>query len=139
MVTEDFYNIDPKPEDENYQLLVEKFEITITSKNVIGAINGLTTLNQLIWCDGTSCEIPNSPWSISDEPKFSYRGILVDTSRNFISFSMLKEIVETMSLAKLNAIHLHLSDTASFSLEIDEIPETNQASYTNKTYSRKNI
>ena len=52
---------------------------------------------------------------------------------------MLKEIVETMSLAKLNAIHLHLSDTASFSLEIDEIPETNQASYTNKTYSRKNI
>ena len=52
---------------------------------------------------------------------------------------MLQEVVETMSMAKLNALHLHLSDTASFSLEIDEIPETKQASYTNKTYSRKDI
>ena len=63
----------------------------------------------------------------------------MDTSRNFISVENLKEIVETMSVTKLNILHLHLSDTASFPLEIDEIPETKSASYTNKTYSRKDV
>ena len=63
----------------------------------------------------------------------------MDTSRNFISVENLKEIVETMSVTKLNVLHLHLSDTASFPLEIDEIPETISASYTNKTYSRKDV
>lgn len=48
VITDNFYQIDPIPTDENYTLLVEQFEITITSKNAIGAINALTTLNQLI-------------------------------------------------------------------------------------------
>ena len=57
-----------------------------------------------------------------------------------MSFETLKEVIDTMSLSKLNVLHLHISDTASFPLEIDEIPElATHASYTNKTYSRKQI
>jgi hexosaminidase len=48
---------------------------------------------------------------------------MVDTSRNFISILKLKEIVELMSSVKLNVLHLHISDTASFPAVVDHIPE----------------
>ena len=65
---------------------------------------------------------------------------MLDTSRNFIPMTRMYQVVDTMSQSKLNVLHLHISDTASWPLEIDEYPEfTRDASYRNETYSRTEI
>jgi hexosaminidase len=48
---------------------------------------------------------------------------MIDVARNFIPLSIIYDAVDTMSSAKLNVLHLHLSDTQSFPLEIEEMPE----------------
>jgi len=89
----------------------------------------MSTLIQLLECkspdgaDKIACYIPNGPIQISDKPKFTYRGIMVDTARNFISMERLQEIVQTMAAVKLNVLHLHLVDTASWPVEIEAMPE----------------
>lgn len=85
--------------------------VSVTSKTVLGAINAITTLNQLIECDGGSCQIPNGPFNITDQPVFAYRGILIDVARNYIPIETIYQAVGAMSSAKLNILHLHLSDT----------------------------
>ena len=131
--------MDTTSEDESYNLLVND-QITVTSKTILGAINAITTLNQLLECDGSSCSIPNGPFNITDSPKYTYRGILIDVARNFIPLSILYEAVDTMSTTKLNMLHIHLSDTQSFPLEIEAMPELAEAAaYKNKTFSREEI
>ena len=78
------YPLDPTIEDEQYSLVVSSSGITISSKSVIGSINAITTLMQLVECDSDKCKIPNTPITISDQPKYSYRGILLDVSRNYM-------------------------------------------------------
>ena len=51
-----------------------------------------------------------APISPSDGPRFKYRGLMVDCARHFIPITMLRRIVDTMAYAKLNVLHLHLSD-----------------------------
>ena len=54
--------------------------------------------------------------SIKDAPKYSHRGILIDTSRNFISVPIMKRVIDAMSYNKLNVLHWHITDTHSFPL-----------------------
>ena len=107
--------------DEAYELRVfspeadHKFGcIEIHAKTIFGAIAGFTTLGQLT----ANHEIPNAPWTIEDEPRYAHRGLMVDTARHFLPFKMLLEIVDDISAAKMNALHLHLTDATSFPIEL---------------------
>ncbi len=51
---------------------------------------------------------------ITDKPVFTYRGIMMDTARNFISLPRLKRLIDGMSYSKLNMFHWHITDTHSF-------------------------
>jgi len=118
--------------DESYDLKVstvnDVVEITIHGQTKFGARHGLETLSQLITLDyfTGSLVIPNTV-SIVDKPTFPYRGVMVDVSRNFISIDKLKETVRAMGYNKMNVLHLHLSDTASFPLEL--VTQPNMTSY----------
>ncbi|XP_055867810.1 uncharacterized protein LOC106055747 isoform X2 [Biomphalaria glabrata] len=61
--------------------------------------------------------------NIIDSPRFSYRGLLLDLARNFQSKEKILEMIELMSLYKLNKLHLHLSDDEGWRLEIKSLPE----------------
>lgn len=63
------------------------------------------------------------PIEIVDEPLFSYRGILVDSSRHFIPMNLLHETVDAMMYNKFNAFHWHVVDEDSFPLELESHPE----------------
>eukprot|EP01059_Diplonema_ambulator_P022935 TRINITY_DN382_c0_g1_i1.p1 TRINITY_DN382_c0_g1~~TRINITY_DN382_c0_g1_i1.p1 ORF type:complete len:605 (+),score=248.79 TRINITY_DN382_c0_g1_i1:72-1886(+) len=93
--------------------------ITITADTIFGARNGLTTLSQLITYSRVKdvYRMPQAP-SITDAPKYPYRGLMIDVSRNFIQLDTLRMTIRAMGMSKLNTLHLHLSDTASFPVEI---------------------
>ncbi|RUS75545.1 hypothetical protein EGW08_016695, partial [Elysia chlorotica] len=64
--------------------------------------------------------------SITDAPRFEYRGFMLDMSRNFHTEQELRTLIEAMALYKLNKLHLHLSDDEGWRLEIRPLPELTQ-------------
>ena len=60
---------------------------------------------------------------IEDEPKYDYRGIMIDVSRHFRSIPFLKKQIDQMAYYKLNRLHLHLTDAAGWRVEIKSYPK----------------
>ncbi|XP_019452564.1 PREDICTED: beta-hexosaminidase 1-like [Lupinus angustifolius] len=125
--------------DESYSLFVSKAqvhsaagEVKIEAKTVFGALRGLETFSQLCSFDYTTktVQIYKAPWSIRDKPRFAYRGLLLDTSRHYLPIDVIKQIIESMSYAKLNVLHWHIIDKQSFPLEVPSYPNLWKGSYT---------
>ncbi|XP_050210712.1 beta-hexosaminidase 1 [Mercurialis annua] len=124
--------------DESYSLFVDKKdgqsiigEATIEANTIYGALRGLETFSQLCTFDyGTkSVQIHKAPWYIQDKPRFAYRGLLLDTSRHYLPIDVIKQIIESMTYAKLNVLHWHIIDEQSFPLEVPTYPKLWQGSY----------
>ena len=61
---------------------------------------------------------------ITDAPRFQYRGLMMDLSRNFHSnVTEIRRVLEAMAMYKLNRLHLHLGDDEGWRLEIPGLPE----------------
>ncbi|KAJ8925414.1 hypothetical protein NQ315_009246 [Exocentrus adspersus] len=89
--------------------------IQITAASFFGARHGLETLSQLIVFNDITDELQVPDYiSITDKPKYPYRGILLDTSRNFIRVDKIKNVIKGMAASKMNALHWHITDSQSF-------------------------
>ena len=80
-------------------------------------MHGLETLTQLLDVragHGAPRTIPSAPVSISDRPRFPFRGLMIDSGRHFLSVDAVKRAVNAAAMAKLNVIHWHLVDAQSF-------------------------
>ncbi|ODM91115.1 Chitooligosaccharidolytic beta-N-acetylglucosaminidase [Orchesella cincta] len=115
--------------NEGYLLSIQKQDdmhtvlVTITANTFFGARHGLETLSQLIAYndDVNSLQIVDQAL-IRDKPVFKYRGVILDTSRNFISVSVLKKLIDGMSYNKLNMFHWHITDSHSFPFYSKSVP-----------------
>ncbi|KAG0144727.1 hypothetical protein CROQUDRAFT_134216 [Cronartium quercuum f. sp. fusiforme G11] len=73
------------------------------------------------------------PITIKDSPSFPYRGILLDTSRNYYPIPDLLRTIEVMSWSKLSTFHWHIVDAQSWPLEIPHLPDlSKKGAYSNK-------
>lgn len=133
--------------DESYIIRVsaesnERINATIRADNFFGLRNGLETLSQLIVFDDIKQHLLIArDASIDDKPVYPYRGILLDTARNFIEVEVIKDTLEAMALVKLNAFHWHITDSQSFPLESSRQPELSKygAYSPSKVYNAKMI
>lgn len=105
---------------ESYDLQVDNSNeiITITGQDPAGVFNGIQTLLSLTNDKG---EVPQL--SVKDWPRFSYRGLMVDVSRNFKTKHQILKILDAMAMYKLNKFHFHLSDSEGWRLEIPGLEE----------------
>jgi len=114
--------------DESYNLAIKSSDteifVTITAPTFFGARHGLETLSQMTAYSDTynSLQIISAA-KISDKPAYPYRGLLLDTSRNFFSVKSIKRLIKAMSYNKMNTLHWHITDTHSFPIEIKSVPE----------------
>jgi hexosaminidase len=60
---------------------------------------------------------------IADSPRFPYRGLMVDPARRFLPVSLLQAVVDSMSYAKLNVLHLHMTDDQSWPWDVQAFPD----------------
>ncbi|KAE8145743.1 glycoside hydrolase superfamily [Aspergillus avenaceus] len=128
--------------DESYSLDVgdDADCITIKAKTVWGAIHAFTTLQQLIINDGHGGLILEQPVSIKDSPLYPYRGIMLDTGRNFISLPKIFEQLNGMSLSKLNVLHWHIDDSQSWPIWVESYPDMVKDAYSpREIYSRNDV
>ncbi|CAH4037655.1 unnamed protein product [Pieris brassicae] len=106
--------------DESYSIRVgavssDKINATITGKTFFGIRHGLETLSQLILFDDIRNHLVMvRDVVITDKPVYPYRGVLLDTARNYFTIDSIKRTLDAMSLVKLNTFHWHITDSQSF-------------------------
>ena len=118
--------------DEFYNLTVPlDGSALLTACTLYGAIHGLETFSQLVAFnfDRGVYEVSSAPWDIRDFPRFPHRGIMLDVARHFHPLPSIRRLVDAMSYAKLNVLHLHLTDTQCFPYHSPSFPLLSAGAY----------
>ncbi len=129
--------------DEGYQLEINRNYISVSGKSEQGIFYGIQTLLQLIPYEfdvepdenslttqiSTNTNIPKGirsliikGCSITDYPRFSYRGMHLDVCRHIFSVEQIKKFIDIMAFYKMNTFHWHLTDDQGWRLEIKKYP-----------------
>lgn len=113
---------------EGYRIDIETQGNVVTAEvrgdTFFGARHGLETLSQLIAYDEQRDTVQIiSAGAVIDRPLFAYRGLMLDTSRNFVSIKAMKKLVDGMAYNKLNTLHWHITDSHSFPFYSQRVPQ----------------
>ncbi|KAK7071900.1 beta-N-acetylhexosaminidase activity protein [Halocaridina rubra] len=114
--------------DESYNLVIQtlddKTTVTILAPTYAGARHALETLSQLITYDedkNSLMVVKNA--RITDKPAYKYRGLMLDTGRNYYTKEELMSLLDAMSQNKMNIFHWHLTDASAFPLYSTRVPQ----------------
>ncbi|MGF2413396.1 MAG: beta-N-acetylhexosaminidase, partial [Ferruginibacter sp.] len=110
-----------------YTILVKQNSINIISMQEEGLFYGLQTLLQLLpyanykpQTINTKLTIPQL--SITDYPRFAYRGMHLDVARHFYPVAFIKKYIDYLAAYKFNTFHWHLTDDQGWRIEIKKYP-----------------
>jgi hexosaminidase len=114
---------------EGYMLEVSAQQVLIMGKTVRGLYYGLQTLRQLLppeiesptLVKGVDWRMPAV--TIRDEPRFAWRGAMIDVARHLFSVEEIKRFLDLMALHKLNVFHWHLTEDQGWRIEIKAYPK----------------
>lgn len=113
-----------RPTGEGYYLKIDAGGIALAASTKAGFHNGLQTLRQLIErAPSESGVVKLTHREISDEPRYAWRGFMLDESREFTGEAGVKRILDAMARYKLNRFHWHLTDSAGWRIEIKKYPK----------------
>jgi hexosaminidase len=107
---------------EGYHLEIKENHVVVTTNSYGGLLYALQSLLQI----DHIAVLESRGWPIIkviDEPRFTYRGFMLDISRNFYGLPKLKQIIDLMAMFKLNYFDVKLSDDEGWRLEIPGLPE----------------
>lgn len=124
-------------EDESYSLQVSKNKILLKAKTDLGAMRGLETMLQLLQNDGTAYFFPVA--TIEDQPRFPWRGLMMDGCRHFMPIEVIKRNLDAMASVKLNVFHWHLSEDQGFRVECKALPKLHQLGSDGLYYTQAQI
>jgi hexosaminidase len=111
-------------EDESYELAITNDGAKLSAPNPLGILHGLQTFLQLVEPAAAGFAVPVI--TIKDQPRFPWRGLLIDVSRHFIPLDVLKRNVDGMAAVRMNVLHLHLSDDQGFRVESKRFPKLHE-------------
>jgi len=118
--------------DEGYALNVTTDRIEIKAAKPAGFFYATQTLRQLLPPElEASQKQENIEWlvpviSITDSPVFKWRGYMLDVSRHFFTKEEVLQMVDYLSVHKINTLHLHLLDDQGWRIEIKKYPKLTQ-------------
>ncbi|WP_445519162.1 beta-N-acetylhexosaminidase [Streptomyces sp. NEAU-174] len=113
--------------EEGYRLQVTGRAITLTARGSAGLFHGVQTLRQLLPASVERTTRQPGPWRVSggtitDVPRYAWRGAMLDVSRHFFGVDQVKRYIDQLALYKINKLHLHLSDDQGWRIAIDSWP-----------------
>jgi len=114
---------------EEYRLKVERHSVTITAGTSEGLFRGIQTAMQLLphqaygreTAAGLKWTMPRI--TITDYPRFEWRGMHLDVSRHFFDVEFVKRYIDILAMHKLNVFHWHLVDDQGWRIEIKKYPK----------------
>jgi hexosaminidase len=126
------FNLNSTPDQkigaEGYVMVSGPKGVVITANKPAGLFYGMNTLLQLLpkeiegkKTDKAKLIIPAV--KITDYPRFGWRGLMLDVSRNFFTKTEVKQYIDEMARFKLNTFHWHLTDDNGWRIEIKSLPK----------------
>jgi hexosaminidase len=124
-------------DDESYQLTVTDSGAQLTAPTTLGALHGLQTFLQLVTISSSGFVVPAV--TIKDQPRFPWRGLMIDVSRHFIPIDVLQRNLDGMAAVKMNVFHWHLSDDQGFRAESKVFPKLTGAGSEDHYYTQEEM
>src|SRR5579871_2029887 len=124
-------------EDESYSIETNPNQIVVTAPTDLGGIHALETLLQLLSINENGFYFPGV--SIHDQPRFAWRGLLLDVVLHFMPVDVVKRNLDGMAAMKMNVLHLHLSNDQGFRVESKTFPRLQQVASDGIYYSQQDI
>jgi hexosaminidase len=124
-------------EDESYELTITGSSANLSAPTPLGVLDGLATFLQLVQVTPTGFAVPAV--TIKDQPRFLWRGLMMDVSRHFIPVDVMKRNIDGMAAVKMNVLHWHLSDDQGFRAESKKFPKLTGAGSDGQYYTQDDI
>src|ERR1700704_643777 len=124
-------------EDESYTLEVTPARATLNASTPLGALHGLQTFLQLVEPTPVGFAVP--VLTIPDEPRFPWRGLLIDACRHFIPLDVMRRNVDGMAALKMNVLHWHLTDDEGFRIESKKFAKLHEMGSQGQYYTQAEI
>jgi hexosaminidase len=124
-------------EDESYTLEVTSAGARLHAANPLGVLRGLQTFLQLVSItpDGFAAPAVN----IQDQPRFAWRGLLIDSGRHFMPLEVIKRNLDGLEAVKMNVFHWHLSENQGFRAESHKFPKLQEQGSDGLYYRQEEI
>ena len=109
---------------EGYKLQITPEKVLLTGGSEAGVFYGIQTIHKAlpILKDGkVAAALPAG--TVSDFPRFRYRGFMIDVGRHFFPVSYLKQMIDLMALHNINYFHWHLTEDQGWRIEIKKYPK----------------
>jgi hexosaminidase len=124
-------------EDESYTLDVTATGAKLHAANPLGVLRGLQTFLQLVTITPEGFGAPVV--SIQDQPRFPWRGLMIDSGRHFTPLAVLERNLDGMEAVKLNVFHWHLSENQGFRVESHKYPKLHEMGSDGLYYTQEEI
>jgi hexosaminidase len=108
-------------EDESYHLEVTPSKVLLSAPNPLGILRGLQTFLQLVHPTPRGFAVQSI--TIDDQPRFPWRGLMIDSGRHFIPLDVIRQNLDAMEAVKLNILHWHVSEDQGFRIESKLYPK----------------
>ena len=122
------FRLDPVavPHAEGYRLEITPDEVLVLAADGAGAHYAAQTLRQLCGPDAYRAAATGE-WTlpcgvVADQPRFAWRGCLLDVARHFLPKSDVLRFVDLLAAHRLNVLHLHLTDDQGWRIEVPAYP-----------------
>lgn len=111
-----------------YNLIIDNKGVYITGDNENGVFYGIQTLLQLLPTANEKQKTTNGKLqlpqlTITDYPRFRYRGMHLDVGRHFFPVSFIKKYIDYLAAYKYNTFHWHLTEDQGWRIEIKKYPD----------------
>jgi hexosaminidase len=124
-------------EDESYILDVSSASARIRASTPLGALHGLQTFLQLVDVSPDGFAAPAV--TIQDQPRFPWRGLMIDCARHFFPLDVLRRNIDGMEAVKMNVFHWHLSENQGFRAESRKFPKLHELGSDELYYTQEDI
>ena len=124
-------------EDESYVLEVATDGAKLTAPTPLGTMHGLQTFLQLVDVSPSGFAAP--ALKIQDQPRFPWRGLMIDSARHFIPLDVIRRNIDGMEAVKMNVFHWHLSENQGFRVESRKYPKLHELGSDSLYYTQDEI
>ena len=108
---------------ESYTLKIDNNGIDISAYEPVGLFRAAETLRKCMPIVKETKGIEMAYATITDQPRFSYRGVLLDCGRHFFSVEFIKQFLDVMAIHGCNQFHWHLSEDQGWRFEVKALPD----------------
>ena len=110
-------------QQEAYTIKVDKKGVTIQARKPVGLFRAAQTLRKALPVVKEKAQQVELPYAqISDEPRFEYRGVLLDCGRHYFTVEFIKQFLDVMALHGSNQFHWHLTEDQGWRFEVKAYP-----------------